>query len=79
MLHEQFTEKLGEQLRQNFEDICEDRGVVGSLNGLDGMVEEARRRRKMAGETGEREGGVGGRSPVPYVRFRDMCLAGAIG
>ncbi|KAK5126624.1 hypothetical protein LTR85_009558 [Meristemomyces frigidus] len=55
-LHEQFTEKLGEQLRGNFEEILAERGVVGSLNELDGLVEEARRRKGRA--QGEGEGGV---------------------
>ncbi|EMC94631.1 hypothetical protein BAUCODRAFT_51010, partial [Baudoinia panamericana UAMH 10762] len=55
LLHAQFTEKLGQQLRQNFEHTLGVRGVVRSLNALDGMVEDARRRR---------DGAVGG-VPVP--------------
>lgn len=49
LLHEQFTEKLGESMRKEFESILEDRHVVGSLNELDGLIEEARRRKRTGG------------------------------
>lgn len=51
-LHAQFTDKLGEQLRRNFEELCEERHVVQRLNELDGLVEEARRRMRKAQEGG---------------------------
>ena len=56
MLHEQFTEKLGDSMRREFDAIVEDRHVVGSLNELDGLIGEARRRK---GKT--REGEAPGR------------------
>lgn len=49
-LHEQFTEKLGESMRKEFDAILEDRHVVSSLNELDGLIEEARRRKGKARE-----------------------------
>ncbi|KAI7286854.1 hypothetical protein KC345_g961 [Hortaea werneckii] len=51
-LHEQFNEKLGNQLRSNFEDVLRDRNVVPSLNELDRLVEEAKRRKTRAQEEG---------------------------
>ena len=56
LLHEQFTEKLGEGMRREFESILEDRHVLGGLNELDGLIDEARRRRGKGG-------GEGGRVP----------------
>ena len=44
-LHEDFTGKLGEEMRREFETILENRHVVASLNELDGLIEEARRRK----------------------------------
>jgi kinetochore protein NNF1 len=44
-LHDQFTEKLGESMRKEFEAILEDRHVVSSLNELDGLIEEAKKRK----------------------------------
>lgn len=35
-------------MRKEFEDILEDRHVVSSLNELDGLIEEARRRKGKA-------------------------------
>jgi kinetochore protein NNF1 len=51
-LHEQFTQKLGDVLRREFEGILEDRNVVASLNELDRLVEEGRRRKRRAEEEG---------------------------
>ena len=45
LLHEQFTEKLGESMHREFGSILETREVVPGLNGLDGLIEEARRRK----------------------------------
>jgi hypothetical protein len=45
-LHAQFTEKLGEQLHGNFDELVRERGVVGRLNELDALVEEAKRRKE---------------------------------
>lgn len=59
-LHEQFTEKLGDQLRKNFDGIAEERGVVRWLNELDRLVEEARRQKQKSEATS-------GGAPVPYV------------
>lgn len=46
LLHEQFVGKLGDSMRREFEGILEERLVVGSLNELDALVEEARRRKE---------------------------------
>lgn len=59
-VHEQFTDRLGETMRREFENILEDRHVVGSLNELDGLIEDARRRKARSIEEG-------GAVPVPYV------------
>jgi len=67
VLHESFTERLGDQMRKNFESILEDRGVVRWLNELDTLVEEARKQRKKA----EAESGA---APVPYVSYPDAEL-----
>lgn len=73
-LHEQFTQKLGDVLRREFEVILQDRNVVESLNGLDRLVEEGRRRKRMAEEeaaavdssgNGGNEGGSGVKRPIP--------------
>ncbi|KAF2721838.1 Nnf1-domain-containing protein [Polychaeton citri CBS 116435] len=56
-LHEQFTERLGKSMRDEFENILEEREVVPSLNHLDRLVEEARKRKQ---EGSEEEG----KSPV---------------
>lgn len=58
LLHEQFVEKLGDSMRREFDGILEERGVVASLNELDGLVEEARRRKEKGAEEG-------GDAPVP--------------
>ena len=47
-------EKLGVSMRREFDTILDERGVVASLNELDGLVEEARRR-KSKSEAGEEE------------------------
>ncbi len=49
-LHEQFTEKLGESMRKEFDAILEDRHVVGSLNELDGLIDDAKRRKGKSAE-----------------------------
>ena len=59
-LHAQFTDKLGESMRRQFATLMEDRGVVGRLNELDGLVEDARARK----EKGTDE------LPIPYVSWR---------
>ena len=58
LLHEQFTQKLGEGMRKEFGVLMEERRVVGCLNELDGLVEEARRKKGRQ---------TGGEAPVPYV------------
>lgn len=68
LMHEQFTEHLGQSMRKEFEAILEERRVVGCLNELDGLVEEARRR-KAKGET----------MRVPYVcSSREVVLSIAL-
>jgi kinetochore protein NNF1 len=50
LLHEQFTGKLDQSMRREFDSILDDRHVVPSLNELDGLIEEARRRKGKAKE-----------------------------
>lgn len=45
LLHEQFTDKLGESMRKEFDSILEERNVVLSLNELDRLIEDAKRRK----------------------------------
>ncbi|KXS96201.1 hypothetical protein AC578_2818 [Pseudocercospora eumusae] len=45
LLHEQFTEKLGESMRKEFDSILTERNVIPSLNELDRLIEDAKRRR----------------------------------
>lgn len=52
-LHEQFTGKLAEYMRREFENILEDRNVVPSLNELDRLIENAKRRKARAAEKGD--------------------------
>ncbi len=56
-LHEQFTGKLGESMRTHFDEILEDRHVISSLNELDGLIEDAKKRKGKAKE--------GESAPVP--------------
>ncbi|KAK4545446.1 hypothetical protein LTR36_002796 [Oleoguttula mirabilis] len=65
VLHEQFTAKLGEVLRRNFDVILAERGVVGALNELDGLVEEARRRKGRSDAMGDGGQGRDGGVPIP--------------
>ncbi|KAF1827922.1 Nnf1-domain-containing protein, partial [Dissoconium aciculare CBS 342.82] len=70
-LHEQFTAKLGDVLRREFEGILFDRNVVPSLNELDRVVEEARRRKAAAvaeaaaRRDGDDDGGGAVQKPIP--------------
>lgn len=48
LLHEQFSAKLGESMRKEFESILDERGVVHALNELDALVEDARKRKEKA-------------------------------
>jgi kinetochore protein NNF1 len=68
-LHEQFTAKLGDVLRREFEGILFDRNVVPSLNELDRVVEEARRRKAAAvadaAAKGDGGDGVAVQKPIP--------------
>lgn len=61
LLHEQFTQKLGESMRKEFEEILLERNVVASLNELDRLIEDARRRR----ERDRERMGQGGEVLVP--------------
>ncbi|KXT10912.1 hypothetical protein AC579_3486 [Pseudocercospora musae] len=45
LLHEQFTEKLGESMRKEFDSILSERNVISSLNELDRLIEDAKKRR----------------------------------
>ncbi|CAK1354532.1 unnamed protein product [Cercospora beticola] len=52
-LHEQFLHKFGDGLRKEFGLVLEDRNVVPSLNELDRLIEDARKRKAQATERGE--------------------------
>ncbi|KAF7186870.1 Kinetochore-associated protein NNF1 [Pseudocercospora fuligena] len=45
LLHEQFTEKLGESMRKEFDSILAERNVISSLNELDRLIEDAKKRK----------------------------------
>ncbi|SMQ49947.1 unnamed protein product [Zymoseptoria tritici ST99CH_3D7] len=60
LLHENFTTKLGESMRKEFESVLAERDVIPALNELDRVVEDARRRKAQA----EQENGRAER-PVP--------------
>ncbi|KAF2172098.1 hypothetical protein M409DRAFT_17340 [Zasmidium cellare ATCC 36951] len=47
-LHDQFTQKLAEYMRREFENILVDRNVIPSLNELDRLIEDAKRRKARA-------------------------------
>ncbi|KAF4554173.1 Kinetochore-associated protein NNF1-like protein [Elsinoe fawcettii] len=49
-LHKQFVDRLGDKCRKQFEEILRERNVVSSLNDLDRLVDEARKRRAKAQE-----------------------------
>lgn len=51
-LHEQFTAKLAKYMHREFENILLDRNVVPSLNELDRLIEDAKRRKARTGEDG---------------------------
>ncbi|CAK4031594.1 Hypothetical predicted protein [Lecanosticta acicola] len=59
LLHEQFTEKLGESMRKEFDSILAERNVIPSLNELDRLIEDAKRRKARAAEDNN------GHVPVP--------------
>lgn len=52
-VHEQFTTKIGASAHDEFAAIMENRDVVASLNALDALVDEARKRKARAEEKGE--------------------------
>lgn len=49
-LHHRFTTSLGKSLHANFDDILQERDVVRSLNELDRLVNEAKKRRAQSPE-----------------------------
>ncbi|KAK6432964.1 hypothetical protein LTR95_010860 [Oleoguttula sp. CCFEE 5521] len=55
-LHEEFTERLGASMRMNFDQIIEERSVVPSLNELDQLIDDAKRRKQKAVEVAVAEG-----------------------
>lgn len=62
-------------MRREFDTIVEERGVVGRLNELDGLVGEARRRREIEGQEGN--GGAGGRErrAMHTLPAKELCSA----
>ena len=48
-LHKDFTDRLNEVCKNEFEALLEERKVVRNLNELDVLVEEAEKRRGKAG------------------------------
>jgi hypothetical protein len=61
-LHEQFTDRLGASMRMNFEQILTERNVVPSLNELDGLIEDAKKRKMKAEEDAD---GQPIQTPIP--------------
>ena len=61
-LHEQFTDRLGASMRTNFEQILVERNVVPSLNELDGLIEDAKKRKAKADEEA---GDQAAQPPIP--------------
>ncbi|EME48578.1 hypothetical protein DOTSEDRAFT_120425 [Dothistroma septosporum NZE10] len=51
LLHEQFTSKLGASMHKEFTSILEERNVIPSLNELDHLIEDAKRRKTQASES----------------------------
>lgn len=56
MLHEQFTHKLGDSMRKEFESILEERNVVASLNELDRLIDDAKARKAKAASEAQHTG-----------------------
>lgn len=63
-LHEQFTTRLGDVMKMNFEQILAERNVVPSLNELDALIEDAKKRKAKAEEEAN---GESVKAPIPYV------------
>ncbi|KAK5711969.1 hypothetical protein LTR17_018177 [Elasticomyces elasticus] len=71
-LYGQFIDKLGEQLRRNFDVLIRDRDAVAALNGLDRLVDGARARRRKAEEAGiiDKENTVAPHTLPPQTLYR---------
>lgn len=63
-LHADFVEKLHRTCKHNFDLILRDRQVVASLNDLDRLVDDARKRKAAAEEA---HPGQPVSPPLPYV------------
>ncbi|THX97542.1 MIND kinetochore complex component Nnf1 [Aureobasidium pullulans] len=63
-LHTDFVEKLDRTCKLNFDQILRDRQVVASLNDLDRLVEDARKRKTAAEQA---QDGQAAQPPLPYV------------
>lgn len=61
-LHEQFTTRLGDVMKMNFEQILTERNVVPSLNELDALIEDAKKRKAKAEEESN---GQSVQAPIP--------------
>lgn len=68
-LHEQFTTRLGDVMKMNFEQILTERNVVPSLNELDALIEDAKKRKAKAEEEAY---GKSVQAPIPYVAVVSM-------
>lgn len=79
-LHTDFIEKLDRSCKTNFEVVLREREVVASLNELDRLVEDARRRRDgavaAAAVAGGEQAGKDVKPPVPYVH--QLILRGMV-
>lgn len=69
-LHSDFVEKLHRSCKLNFDQILRDRQVVASLNDLDRLVDDARRRKAAAEQATNRQPV---QPPLPYVSVRCHC------
>ncbi|KAF2224998.1 Nnf1-domain-containing protein [Elsinoe ampelina] len=73
-LHKQFVDRLGDRCRKQFEDILRERNVVSSLNDLDRLVDEARKRRAKA-QADAKGNNVGAPLPPHTLPARSLYLA----
>lgn len=73
-LHEQFTHALGDKMGRNFEEIMEEREVVGRLNELDSLIEDARRRQRQS-QKGEATGMAAPPHTLPAQQLYHAYLA----
>ncbi|GAM83392.1 hypothetical protein ANO11243_013800 [Dothideomycetidae sp. 11243] len=73
-LHQDFVDRLEQHCKSEFEAILRERGVIASLNDLDRLIEEARRR-KVKAEEQAKDGAVKVPLPPHALPARSLYLA----